>query len=90
MQNEIISHFIEQEYLDPMDDAVIDDLVQEFRRRGLDPEALDSAKIFTSASSRLGLYESMEPREMRSRPSVVARKPAEGSTSAPGHWPAVF
>ena len=40
VQNEIISHFIEQEYLDPMDDAVIDDLVQEFRRRGLDPEAL--------------------------------------------------
>lgn len=40
VQKEIISHFIEQEYLDPMDDAVIDYLVEEFRRRGLDPEAL--------------------------------------------------
>ena len=40
VQNEVISHFIEQEYLDPMDDAVIDDLLEEFKRRGLDPEAL--------------------------------------------------
>jgi hypothetical protein len=40
VQDEIISHFIEQDYLDPMDDAVIEDLIEEFRRRGLDPELL--------------------------------------------------
>ena len=40
VEQEIISHFIEQEYLDPTDDAVIDDLIEEFRRRGLDPEIL--------------------------------------------------
>lgn len=40
VHDEIISHFVEQEYLDPMDDAVIDDLMEEFRRRGLDPDAL--------------------------------------------------
>ncbi len=38
VQEEIISHFIEQEYLDPADDAVIDDLIAEFWRRGFDPE----------------------------------------------------
>lgn len=40
VENEIISHFIEQDFLDPMDDAVIDDLMEEFRRRGLDPDIL--------------------------------------------------
>ena len=40
VHDEIISHFIEQDYLDPMDDAVIDDLIEEFQRRGLDPEIL--------------------------------------------------
>jgi DNA repair protein RadD len=64
-QNEIISHFIEQEYLDPMDDTVIDDLVEEFRRRGLDPEALglsreDLRQRLIQARTR----ESLEPREM--------------------------
>ncbi len=40
VENEIISHFIEQDFLDPMDDAVIDDLLEEFKRRGLDPDIL--------------------------------------------------
>lgn len=40
VEDEIISHFVEQDYLDPMDDAVIEDLMEEFRRRGLDPEIL--------------------------------------------------
>ena len=30
VQDEIINRFIEQAYLDPMDDAVIDDLIEEF------------------------------------------------------------
>lgn len=65
VQSEIISHFIEQEYLDPMDDAVIDDLVEEFRRRGLDPEALglpreNLRQRFLQARTR----ENMEPREI--------------------------
>ena len=40
VQDEIISHFIEQDYLDPMDDAVVEDLMEEFRRRGFDPDTL--------------------------------------------------
>ena len=65
MQNDIISHFIEQEYLDPMDDAVIDDLVQEFRRRGLDPEALGlSRENLRQRLIQARTRESMEPREI--------------------------
>jgi hypothetical protein len=65
VQNEIISHFIEQEYLDPMDDAVIDDLVQEFRRRGLDPEALGlSRENLRQRLIQARTRESMEPREI--------------------------
>ena len=65
VQNEIISHFIEQDYLDPMDDAVIDDLIEEFRRRGLDPEVLglsrdDLRQRLIQARTR----ESIEPREI--------------------------
>jgi superfamily II DNA or RNA helicase len=63
VQNEFISHFIEQEYLDPMDDAVIDDLVQEFRRRGLDPEALGlSHENLRQRLIQARTRESMEPR----------------------------
>lgn len=65
VQNEIISHFIEQEYLDPMDDAVIDDLVEEFRRRGLDPEALGlSRENLRQRLIQARTRESMEPREI--------------------------
>jgi len=65
VQNEIISHFIEQEYLDPMDDAVIDDLVEEFRRRGLDPEALGlSREKLRQRLIQARTRESMEPREI--------------------------
>jgi len=65
VQSEIISHFIEQEYLDPMDDAAIDDLVEEFRRRGLDPEALglpreNLRQRLIQARTR----EAMEPRKI--------------------------
>ncbi|MBN2209238.1 MAG: hypothetical protein JW759_08075 [Candidatus Coatesbacteria bacterium] len=65
VQNEIISHFIEQEYLDPMDDAVIDDLVKEFHRRGLDPEALGlSRENLRQRMIQARTRESMEPREI--------------------------
>lgn len=65
VQNEIISHFIEQEYLDPMDDAVIDDLVEEFRRRGLDPEALGlSRENLRQRLIQARTRETMEPREI--------------------------
>ena len=65
VQNEIISHFIEQEYLDPMDDAVIDDLVQEFQRRGFDPEALGlSRENLRQRIIQARTRESMEPREI--------------------------
>jgi len=65
VQNEIISHFIEQEYLDPMDDAVIDDLVEEFRRRGLDPEALGlSRENLRQRLIQARTRENMEPREI--------------------------
>jgi superfamily II DNA or RNA helicase len=65
VQNEIISHFIEQEYLDPMDDAVIDDLIEEFRRRGLDPEALGlSRDNLRQRLIQVRTRENMEPREI--------------------------
>jgi DNA repair protein RadD len=81
VQNEIISHFIEQEYLDPMDDTVIDDLVEEFRRRGLDPEALglsreDRRQRLIQARTR----ESLEPREM---PVTSQRRPGKSCLSFP-------
>lgn len=40
VQDEIIGHFIEQSYLDPSDDAAIDDLIAQFKRRGIDPESI--------------------------------------------------
>ena len=69
VQNEIISHFIEQEYLDPMDDAVIDDLMEEFRQRGLDPEIMglsheDLRQRVFQARTREGI----EPREIAVTP----------------------
>jgi broad specificity phosphatase PhoE len=65
VQNEIISHFIEQEYLDPMDDAVIDDLIQELRRRSLDPEALGlSRETLRQLFFPARIHESVEPREI--------------------------
>lgn len=69
VQNEIISHFIQQEYLDPMDDAVIDDLVQEFRRRGLDPEALGlSRENLRQRLIQAQTRENMVPREIPDTP----------------------
>lgn len=63
VHDEIISHFIEQEYLDPMDDAVIDDLIEEFRRRGLDPEALGlSRENLRQRMIQARTRENMEPR----------------------------
>ena len=65
VHDEIISHFIEQDYLDPMDDAVIEDLMEEFRRRGIDPDALGLTRDnlrqrVIQARSR----EDIEPREI--------------------------
>ncbi len=40
VQNEIVERFIQSSYLDPEDDAVIDDLLAALEARGLDPEAL--------------------------------------------------
>jgi superfamily II DNA/RNA helicase len=77
VQNEIISHFIEQEYLDPMDDAALT-----LRLLGY------PAKISASASSRLGPARVWSPGKYRSRPNDDDRRPAEGSTSAPVPWPA--
>lgn len=65
VQDEIISHFVEQAYLDPMDDAVIDDLLEEFRRRGLDPETLGlSRDNFRQRLIQARTRASMEPREL--------------------------
>lgn len=65
VQDEIISHFIEQEFLDPADDAVIDDLIEEFRRRGLEPEALGlSRENLRQRLIQSRTKESIEPREI--------------------------
>jgi len=40
VQNEIVERFIQSSYLDPEDDAVIDDLLAALEARGLDPEGL--------------------------------------------------
>jgi DNA repair protein RadD len=69
VHDEIISHFIEQDYLDPMDDAVIDDLLEEFRRRGLDPDLLgltrdDLRQRLIQARARA----SLEPQEVAVTP----------------------
>ena len=65
VQEEIISHFIEQEFLDPTDDAVIDDLIAELWRRGFDPEDFgltrdDLRQRLIQAKAR----RSMEPRDI--------------------------
>ena len=63
IHDEIISHFIEQDYLDPMDDAVIDDLIEEFRRRGLDPEILGlSREDLRQRLIQARIQERIEPR----------------------------
>jgi len=65
VQDEIISHFIEQDYLDPTDDAVIDDLIEEFRRRGLDPELLGlTRENLRQRLIQARTQENMEPREI--------------------------
>ena len=65
VQGEIISHLVEQAYLDPMDDAVIDDLIEEFRRRGLDPETLGlSRDNLRQRLIQARTREGMEPREI--------------------------
>lgn len=71
VQDEIISHFIEQTYLDPMDDAVIDDLIEEFWRRGLDPEALGlSRDNLRQRLIQARTKESLEPREIPVTPQL--------------------
>ena len=78
VQNEIISHFIEQDYLDPMDDAVIDDLIEEFRRRGLDPEVLGlTRENLRQRIIQARTHDNFEPREIPVTPQrmrIEARK----------------
>ena len=65
VNSEIISHFIEQDFLDPMDDAVIDDVMEEFNRRGLDLELRgltreDISQLLIQVRTR----EKIEPQEI--------------------------
>lgn len=65
VHDEIISHFIEQDYLDPMDDAVIEDLIEEFRRRGIDPDALGlSRDNLRQRLLQARSQQNIEPREI--------------------------
>lgn len=65
VHDEIISHFIEQDYLDPMDDAVIDDLMEEFQRRGLDPDIIGlTRENLRQRIIQARSHESLEPREI--------------------------
>ena len=75
VQEEIISHFIEQDYLDPTDDATIDDLIEAFHNRGLDPEELGlSRENLRARLMQARTRENLEPREIPVTPQRRRRE----------------
>jgi DNA repair protein RadD len=89
VQQEIIERFVSDPYLDPSDDAVIDNLLSVMREQGMDPDALgldrdELRRRLMQARERVGAPEELEelPVQPQQRRKVLRQQLREQTQSA--------